>query len=266
MKQVLKNECKRAFFNKGMLLGLGVGIGIALWHAWQYMLAPDVESVNAFCMESVFYNWIGASSYPIQSYLYYFILPLLAVLPAGTSLYQDLHTGYIRQVYTRISRKDYFIAKYISVFLSGGFVVTVPLLLNFYMAMVRFPLLKPEPIMDYGPDRTSFGFEFYYSHPVVHTVIFLIITFLFAGGFAGIACLTSYYTEYKIVVWFTPFVCYYFLFVLQALIKNDKIMIAPNYFLIPGFSLNTIWDYIGGIVLFLIVAIWCYRKGSVYER
>ena len=57
-----------------------------------------------------------------------------------------------------------------------------------------------------------------------------------------------------------------FLFVLQALIKNDKIMIAPNYFLIPGFSLNTIWDYIGGIVLFLIVAIWCYRKGSVYER
>ena len=265
MRQILKTECKKAFFNKEMLLALGVGIGIILWHSWQYVFAADVEAVNPFCRESVFYNWIGASSFPMQSYLYYFIVPLIAVLPAGHSYYQDIHTGYIRQVYTRISRNDYLIAKYVSVFLSGGFAVVFPLLLNFYLTMLRFPLLKPEPIMDYGPDRTSFGFELYYSHPILHTLLFLSLTFLFAGGFAGIALLTTYYTEYKIVVWLTPFVCYYFLFVLQAMMKNDKIMIAPNYFLIPGFHLNTIWNYIGGFFLFLLSFIWYYKKGKMYE-
>ena len=265
MKQILKNECKKAFFNKGMILALGIGCTIVLWHSWQYLFAPNVKDTNDFCQESVFYNWIGASSFPMQSYLYYFILPLLAVLPAGISFYQDIHTGYIRQIYTRTSRRDYLVAKYLSVFLSGGVAVVLPLVLSFYMAAVRFPLLKPEPIMDYGPDRTSFGFELYYNHPILHTLVFLGIAFLFAGGFAGFSFLATYYTEYKIVVLITPFVCYYFLFVLDSMMVNQEIRIAPNHFLIPGIDINTIWNYIGGIVIFLISFVWYYKKGKAYE-
>lgn len=265
MKQILKNECKKAFFNKGMLLALSIGIGIVLWHSFQYIFSPTVKDVNAFCRESVFYNWIGASSFPMQSYFYYFLIPLIAVLPAGTSFYEDIRTGYIRQMYTRMPRKNYLVAKYSAVFLSGGIAVTLPLLVSFYLAMIRFPLLKPEPIMDYGPDRTSFGFSLYYTSPIWHTILFLMITFLFAGGFAGIAVLTTYYTDYKIIVWLTPFVCYYFLFVLQSMIGTEHVMIAPNYFLIPGFSKNSIWDYIIGILFFICSFLFYYKKGEQYE-
>ena len=44
--------------------------------------------------------------------IYYTIIPLIAVVPAGISFYQDIDSGYIRQIITRENKRKYYIAKY----------------------------------------------------------------------------------------------------------------------------------------------------------
>ena len=263
MIKMLKTELRRAFLSKGMLASLAVGIGIVLWHQYSYIWNSNIEMKNEFCMESLYYNWIGASCAPMQSYLYYLILPILAVLPAGILYHEDLHTGYYRNIFIRNRKKEYLLAKYISVFLSGGTAVVLPLFLSLSLTAMRFPALLPEPIMDYGPNRSSIGFHLFYEHPLIYTFLFLGIDFVFAGGIAGISCLASFFTEYKFAVLITPFVCYYLLFSLDNIISEDTF--APNYFLIPGFDSNNIGEFIIGIFVLALVALLYVWKGQRRE-
>ncbi|MCX4269956.1 MAG: hypothetical protein OSJ62_15035 [Lachnospiraceae bacterium] len=263
MKKQIITECKRAFFSTGMVTALLIGIGIVLWHQYQYVWNVGVEQYNIYCPESVFYKWIGASSFPMQSYLFYLILPILACLPAGTSYYEDLHSGYYIHIYTRNQKKEYLFAKYTAAFLSGGIAVVLPLVLSLYFTAMRFPMLAPEPIMGFGPNARSVGAILYYKHPGLHTLLFLGIDFIFAGGIAGITLLTTFFTNYKFTALITPFVCYYFVFSLDNLL--GVMNFSPNYFLIPGFFRNTIWEFLIGILILAAVAVGYYQKGKRLE-
>lgn len=263
MKILLETEIKRAFFNWRMMISLLIGSGIVLWHQCIYVWNPLVPLENEFCPGSVFYKWIGASCFPMQSYLYYLILPLLAAIPAADSFYEDFRSGYYRNIYLRHKKKEYLVSKYVSVFLSGGCAVVLPLLLSLFLTLLRFPALRPEAIMDYGPVRSSVGFFLFYEHPWIYTNIFLVIDFIFAGGIAGISLLASYFTEHRFSVLAAPFVCYYFIFSLDNLFGGYDI--APNYFLMPGFERNHIWEYIIGIIILCLVAILYFWKGCKNE-
>lgn len=263
MKRQILTECRRAFFSSGMAVALLIGIGIVLWHQKQYVWNPEIEFYHAYGVESIFYRWIGASSFPMQSYLFYLILPVLACLPAGGSYYEDLHNGYYLHIYMRNQKKEYLFAKYIATFLSGGIAVVLPLVVSLYLTAMRFPALPPEPIMSFGPDARSVGHDLFYSHPWLHTLLFLMIDFIFAGGIAGIALLISFFVNYKFTALITPFVCYYFIFSLDNLL--GEIDIAPNYFLIPGFFRNHIWEFLVGILLLTAVAAGYYWKGKRLE-
>lgn len=263
MKKQIVTECKRAFFSKGMATALLIGIAVVLWHQYQYVWNPKIELYGIYCPESMFYRWIGASSFPMQSYLFYLILPVLACLPAGSSYYEDLHSGYYIHIYTRNRKKEYLFAKYIAVFLSGGTAIVLPLLISLYLTAMRFPMLAPEPIMGFGPNVRSMGHLLFYQHPWLHTLLFLGIDFIFAGGIAGISLLTTFFTNYKFTALITPFVCYYFVFSLDNLLGTRNL--SPNYFLIPGFFRNTIWEFLIGIFILMIVAVGYYWKGNRLE-
>ena len=260
---VLKNEMKRSFFNKGMVLSLLMGIGIILWHQVQYVWNPAHELNNGVCMESVYYNWIGGSCAPMQSFLFYFTIPLIAVLPCGCTYFDDLKSGYIFQMSTRGVKKDFLLSKFISVFLSGGFVIGVSLTLSFLMTAMKFPMLLPEPIMGLGPDMKSFDINFYYQYPFLHTVLFIFIDALFAGGLATISLVASFWMNHKFIIAIAPFIFYYFLFSLDQLLGGNDY--SPNYFLIPGFSPHLIIEFVLGVFMMVIVFTYFYSKGKKVE-
>ncbi|MDD6071573.1 MAG: hypothetical protein PUC12_12305 [Clostridiales bacterium] len=263
MKKQIIVELRRVLCSKGMLSALIVGISIVLWHQWQYVWNPSVSLYNCYCPESVYYNWIGASCFPIQSYLFYMILPILASLPAGLSYFMDLHTGYYRQLYLRNRKKEYLTAKYISAFLSGGFAVVIPLIISIYMTAMRFPALRPEEIMDYGPNRTSVGFFLFYEHPWLYILLFLAIDFVFAGGFATISLLSSFFTEQKFAILIMPFAFCYLLFSLDNIFGSNDF--APNYFLNPGFEKNNVYEYAIGAVMIFVVGVAYFILGRKVE-
>lgn len=260
----MKIEIKRSLKNKMMLVAILLGCAISISHAIQYVFVKDVyDSSIIWCPESVYYNWLGASSFPMQSYLYYLILPILAVLPAGTLLYDDLKSGYVKNVFIRTKKRNYFIAKYVAVFLSGGIAFVLPLILNLILTSMWLPALIPEPIIGIGPSLTSVGYEIYYSHPLIYNCLFLIVDFIFAGSMASISLLVAYFVEHKFVVLMSPFIAYYFIYSLNNIIGNNSW--APNYFLIPGFYQNYIWEFVISFVVIIIIFIIYLGKGLTNE-
>jgi len=264
MKVLLKNELKRMFFSKETALALLVGVGICIWYSIQYVWMKDIyDTTLQYCPESVFYNWLGAFIFPAQTFLYYLILPLLVVLPGGATYYEDVKNQYITNIYTRCVKWKYLLAKYIAVFLTGGIVFILPLLLSLFISMSHFPMLLPEAIIEIGPAPTGMLCNLYYTHPWSYLCVFFIIDFVFAGGIAAISLAITHFVNYKLGVIIIPFVIYFGVYCSDNL--YGEMDYAPNYFLISCMGHNNIWEYvIGGIVLICVFIVY-FVKGLKYE-
>lgn len=212
MLNQLKLELKRAFSSSGMLLSLGIGIAINLIHITktppfqQNYMIPDFESYPLAYPCTVIENWIGADLISLESFLFYMLMPLLAALPFASSFFYDKQSGYLKNVYVRMSRTEYLITKYISVFISAGVAIIVPLIINLSVCMILMPNILPQPSdarSGIGPsDMFSILF---YTKPTLYLILFLILNFIFAGLFACISLTCSFFTNYKIIVLICPF-------------------------------------------------------------
>lgn len=257
---MIKSECKRLLFSKGMLMGIVIGLAIVIWHQVVYVWNPNVEINNGLCMENVYYNWIGGNCGQLQTFLLYFIIPILASLPTGYSYFEDLHSGYIYHFSVRGKKQTYLAGKILATFLTGALVVIIPLAASFLLTAMRFPLLYPEPVMELGPDLISFDIGFYYQHPLWHTILFILVDGIFFGGMALFVLTGTFMLNHKFSVMITPFVISYFLFSLdQILGKNDY---SPNYFLIPGFSPHLWWEFFIGFAGIAVNAVVIYLVGK----
>ena len=210
MGTLLKNECRRICREINFKVALIFGCGIAVWHFWQNILTKEMGGWEL--PQNVYVSWIGASSYMMQSYWYFLIFPLLAVIPFAGTFYDDLKSGYMKNVLLRCSRKEYFMGKGIAVFLSGGMSVTIPLVLNFILTAMFRPLILPDPYIAIGPLTAEIGSELYYLHPMVYTMIYLLFDFFVGGIFALSASVFCYKANYKFVALLIPYIIFYFLY------------------------------------------------------
>lgn len=261
MKQLLKNECSRIFRTKEFWIILVIGCGISVWHFFKNVY--HIWPMNPALPTNVYTSWIGASSYAMQSYWYYMIFPLLAVMPFAGTFYDDLRSGYIKSVLLRCSRKKYFTGKGIAVFLSGGVSVTVPLVLSFILTATQMPALRPDPYTAIGPATSYFGSTLYYLHPLMYTMVYLLFDFCMGGILAVGAMLLCYRVSNKFVALLIPYALYYALYCLGGIFDTN--VYSPNLFLIPGFGIEKVGSIllsIGVTVFVMIIYIW---RGKHYE-
>lgn len=257
---MIKNECKRLLFSKGMFMSLAIGLAIVIWHQVTYVWNFHIGLDNGLCMENVYYNWIGGNCGQLQTFLLYFIFPILASMPTGYSYFEDLHSGYIYHFTVRGRKSEYLAGKILASFLTGVLVVIIPLIISFLLTAMRFPLLYPEPVMGLGPDLISFDTGFYYQHPLWHTILFILADGIFFGGMALFVLTGTFMLNHRFSVVITPFVLSYFLFSLDKLFGSHDY--SPNYFLIPGFSPHLWWEFIIGFAGITINAMVIYRVGK----
>lgn len=109
MKRLLKVELSRALISKAMMLSIVIGLAIIVSHIFQNVIpwAMSIEEYMAynkpmFSPANTFKLWIGENQ-AMQGYLYYMILPILAVIPFGDSFFTDRKGGYIKNVLIRAS-------------------------------------------------------------------------------------------------------------------------------------------------------------------
>ena len=274
MKAIYTNEIKRAFNTIGMKLALLVGCALSIWHVITVIM-PISEgqnyelSANAiddlYVPISLYSTWMGNELFPIQSYIFYLILPLLAVLPFGSSFFEDIKSGYIINVCTRVEKKIYFKAKYLAVFLSGGVAVVAPLLLNLVLSSMFMPAFIPDNGTVGTISPTTMAYEVFFTHPLIYVLMLIVIDFIFAGVIATLALSYTYFTEHRFGVMIVPFVFYFFIYSLTNLI--DKTDYSLFFMLNGGANNNYLPVYILYFLLFFalsyVIFMWKGKKQDV---
>lgn len=181
----------------------------------------------------LFSRWIGGALMGAQPFLYYLLIPILAVLPYADSFYQDEKSGYAKSILSRTDKKYYYTAKYTSVFLSGGSAVVIPLLINLGASALLLPALRPQVSTSFfAINASSMWGDLFYSHPFLYVFLFLAIDFVFSGFLATIALIVSFFVEHRFIVLFSPFLVYLFFYSLFTFLGLDSWV--PIYFLKPG--------------------------------
>lgn len=259
--RVLRNELRRMLRGTGLKAALLLGCGIAVWHFWQNVYRWDMMDINM--PETAYAKWIGAGAYAMQSYWYYMVFPLIAVLPYAGAFYDDLKSGYIKSLLLRCGRKTYFPARGAAVFLSGGISVVLPLVLNFALTAAYRPAVGPFPYIGIGPASYCIGSDFYYSHPLAYIGIYLVFDFVAGGAVALSSALLGYWAGHRAAALLTPYGVYYLLFSIGNIV--DSIVFSPNYFLIPGMGVQKISSVLLVVASALLCALGFWKKGALYE-
>lgn len=201
----IKFEFKRAFSSLGFKISLVMGLVIAsadLFFFYMQYGAPGGKSLNQ--------AWIGLDFQFAYNQLFYVLLPVIACLPYAGTYFQDMHTGYDKNICIRSSRKKYIFAKSMAVFSVSFVAVIIPLLLNLFITAGLYPNLLPEKltwlsagIMDVN--RLSYIFN---TNPVCYCIIYIFIDGII-GGLLGMVSLTvSRLCKTMFAVIMFPFVMY----------------------------------------------------------
>lgn len=241
MRYCLKVEFYRLRQSKSLWLTLALGIiivGIDMLQNFRLQqsfrtifggLSVHVGYENL----NLFNRWIGANLDTTGYAWFFFIFPLLAVIPYSWSYDADLKSGFWKQIMPRTGRANYIVSKTISSFVSGGLVIGIPLLINLLGSAMFLPAAVPDVTSMQTPVWSGYLFsKLFYSHPWIFSFSVIIIDMLWGGTIAMIALAVSSITYNRIISLITPFL----LFLLED-------YIALNYLLSENSSADqVIWS------------------------
>lgn len=257
MKKIVKEELNRAVKNKGMVLALTIGIVIAVSHVIQCIIPAyhanemmEFEKFPTIYPLTVSDTWLAGNQVSLESFLYFLVLPIIAVLPFGTSYFADGQSGFLRGIYVRIPRKKYLQAKYIAAFISGGLAVVLPLLVNLMFALVLLPNMSAATILPCNRmEAVNLFYTIYDSYPLVYIFLFLCLDFIMGGIFACIGLACSYLSDYKIIVAICPFFIQLTVHIIFSMLM--KMEYSSVFFLQSGYGISAPWV----VLLYIVIGI-----------
>lgn len=216
MKNCIKTELWKAIHNRMFLLSLLLGLLVCTIQIIQ--VAMDVNEIIPRILDSkdgsnpgysgisLFFNWIGTDGFYFGSRLFFFLWPILASLPFGWSYAKERKDGLYNQIVTRCSAKDYYIAKYIAVFTTGGLAVVIPVMLNLFVLAT----FCPYDVLDIMNMSNVFNYHFlaslYYTKPWVYAFIWCGIQFLWGGAGACLCFVTGTKFRLSLITILFPFI------------------------------------------------------------
>ena len=199
MLKLLKIEMRRLFQNKAFYLSLVIGFSLCIWllltqlqevrELNEAIKEYGTEKLGLYYPRSLYNSFIGLDYAYLPSIILYTIFPLLVTLPHAISYYRDKRSGYLKNILLKADRKDYYFAKYLSVFASGFITTLVILLFSLWISAMAFPALKPEVVTNtYSPFlKTQMMVDLFYLHPLMYVFIYILIDAVFLGIVSTIA-------------------------------------------------------------------------------
>lgn len=194
----IKFELFRAFHSRTFVISLLIGSLICALDLITFIV------MFGFNGRYLIDAWIGTDFPFAFNVMFFALLPVLACLPYGGSLFTDIKTGYDKNICVKASRLNYAFAKSVSVFLSGFVSVCLPLAVNLFIAAGLYSNYIPEWLNSSSlclPDNYLFS-EVYHAYPAIYCLIFILMDGMFAGAIA----LTSISLSCKVKSSFTAIV------------------------------------------------------------
>ena len=183
----LSKTIRRPAFILALLIAVAVAIAAALepWAnlekerhnllSFGYGVGVQAENYLGQTRESSFGNWIVVSANaPLSASVFFYALPLLALLAGSWSCLSERLSGYDMQICTRVSRKAYVNVKMLSAFLSAFTVTAIPLLVNFLIVSMLFPAYLPrvDESTYVGLYLHSYFSGLFYSRPLLYVLVY----------------------------------------------------------------------------------------------
>ena len=110
-----------------------------------------------------------------------------------------------RSITTRSGKRTYFKAKFISVFISGGFAVFLPILINLLVDAMICPYALPKlgivPVFN-----GNFLSALYYTNPWVYAICWCMMEFLFGGAAACLCFVVGSMLKFRVMTILVPLV------------------------------------------------------------
>lgn len=263
MKAELKNELIRGFHSKAILVTLLIGLVISITQIITYVLPAANQLLDGFYQTSiknspayatVFNTWMGQSSY-VTPYmrLFVIIMPILSMMAYAYTSYSDRKSGYIKSIFIRTKRTDYYIAKYITAFLTGGIVTTTPLIINLMITSTMIPSILPNPIANMPNARALFG-TLFHQKPYVYIMLYLLLFFVYAGTMAIVGMAFSFFIDNIFLVLISPFLLHYLIHTLVISSPNALLRgMSPLTILeVEQGRVNNVWSM---LIIFIVLAI-----------
>lgn len=198
-------ELRRAFDSVGTKISLLMGCVIVMLDLGTFYLQYDSPGDKILIQA-----WIGTDFQFAYNSLFYVLFPIIACLPYAGSYYQDIRSGYDKNICTRVSRKQYVLSKCVSVYLSAFFCTTVPLLINLFIAAGFYPNNSPEKLFFLSAgiiDCHRFPVLFN-ENPLLYSFIFILINGVFAGALGMMSLAVTMFCKSQFAAVITPFVLY----------------------------------------------------------
>ena len=269
MGKMMKVELTKAFRGRFFLAALGIALLIALlqvvYQAENYQsyqesvqraelfmqeMEENYEPGNPYLQEYTLFNhWLCTDYVSLTASLFWFLIPILAPLAYGWSLFLERRSGYIKNAVLRSSRAAYFFSKLAAVFLAGGTVATVPAILNVLLVALFVPAVQPDIAysVNYPVTYPTIFSWFFYAMPVLYVALRLLLNFVFAGTLATLSYSLSFWVHNRFAVVLLPFLLALALTHLQSLIpaKLHYAEFSPMYIM----GANGFYYELPGVVL-----------------
>lgn len=229
MKNQLKLELYKVLHSRYFLITLcalvlivWIDAAIAIGNYQSSLLAMEMSGrdsaghlfVSPALGSATAYNrWIGGQIDGYIPNLFYFLLPVFAVIPYAWSFLEEAKSGYTHNIITRTGKRVYFLCKYIATFVSGVLVILIPLVVSFVTVLCFIPAYMPDMQYDlyYLVEIKTPGSTIFFSTPVLYVLLYILLASLFAGIWATLPMAVSFFTQNRFVVLFAPFIVLLFL-------------------------------------------------------
>lgn len=271
MRGLLKTELKKVFRSPWFASAVLIGLACALWCLWDAAKAVYGEGgwyeTRALYMENkviwadpeyvMLYNtWLGRSDSTAHT-VFYRIFPLLALLPCGYGISEEVNGGYVKAVIPLVGRRKYFSAKLLAAFLAGGAAVSIPLLTNLALTAAVVPALKPQPYLSmyYQVNPGDLFSSFSCSRPLLFALSYIGVDFVFGGLMACLALPVALMNEKRVAALAIPYICLLLADAAKGFLRYISYMEISPLDLISVSRYNTARPWLYGVWLVILLGV-----------
>lgn len=208
MRGLMAVELDKSLRNPWLICSVAIGAALSLFAVRSY-LAVNVswqQGVSAdewygLGAQNAFAAWMPADG-TFESTVFFFVAPLLAVLPYAWSMRTELSSGAISHQLLRARRSEVHAARYAAVFVSSGLAVAVPLLVNLVALLCVLPARVPEAAAGIyiGVGREEMLASLLFGAPSLFVVAKTLLDFLIAGLWGGFVLGLSVLIENRVLL------------------------------------------------------------------
>lgn len=212
------------------------------------LISPNWRGSND--QMNMYVMWLSEEGYTMGFTLARYMLPILAVLPFGWSMFSEKEKNYCNNIICRMGKNKYYVAKYIAVFVSGCLPISFMLISNLALCALIGEHGAPMPYtMTTSVVHGNVASELYYTKPMLAAIIWTLISSLWGGALAGLTIPASRFLKKSIFVLLTPF----FIAVLWDNLCNVVFRIGHfsfmnNFFLCTSFAGEIIFSEIAILI------------------